>query len=773
MGGNQNCRKTANNLKVRRFGKTVTDDSGLGFWRCFAHVCTMSFKKNSAHQNNDREPLSGLVERVTFHSSETGFCVLRVKVRGHRELVSVIGSAASVQPGEFVQCSGRWDNNRDHGMQFKTTFLKVMPPNSIGGIEKYLGSGMIKGIGPHFAKKLVKAFGEDVFDVIETEPERLLKLDGLGPKRVERITSRWADQKVIREIMVFLQSHGVGTSRAVRIYKTYGADAIPLVSENPYRLARDIKGIGFKTADQIAEKLGIEKTAMIRARAGISYTLTEAISDGNCGLPEADLLPAAEQLLEIPTDILRDALHQELQDEILIADTIEDKRCIFLGHLWCAEKVIAERVKKLAIGKPHWPEIDADKAIAWVEQKISIKLADSQHEAVKKAVSSKVMVITGGPGVGKTTLVNSILRILVAKGVKVALAAPTGRAAKRLSESTGMEAKTIHRLLEVDPKHGGFKKGVEEPLECDLLVIDETSMVDVPLMASLVKALSNSAGLMLVGDVDQLPSVGPGQVLADFIGSGVVPVARLTEIFRQAAQSQIVTNAHKVNSGQMPNLNIAKGSESDFYFVEAHDPEDGVAKIIEIVKNRLPKRFSFDPIQDIQVLCPMNRGGLGARSLNVDLQLALNPGTNDASIERFGYTYRVGDKVMQTENDYDKEVFNGDVGYVQHIDPDTQEMIIEFDGRPVEYLFGELDEVALAYAVSIHKSQGSEYPAVVIPMMMQHYMMLRRNLLYTGITRGKKMVVVVGQKKAIGMAVKGRVEGRRWSKLGEWLKAIK
>ncbi|MBT7371189.1 MAG: ATP-dependent RecD-like DNA helicase [Gammaproteobacteria bacterium] len=729
----------------------------------------MSNWAGSSRQENDREPLSGLVERVTFHSAETGFCVLRVKVRGHRELVSVIGSAASVQPGEFVQCSGRWDNNRDHGMQFKTTFLKVLPPNSIGGIEKYLGSGMIKGIGPHFAKKLVKAFGEDVFDVIETEPDRLLKLDGLGPKRVERITSGWADQKAIREIMVFLQSHGVGTSRAVRIYKTYGADAIPLVSENPYRLARDIKGIGFKTADQVAEKLGIEKTAMIRARAGISYTLTEAISDGNCGLPEADLLPAAEQLLEIPTDILHDALHQELQDETVIADTIDDQRCIFLSHLWHAEKVIAGRVKELVVGRPNWPEIDADKAIAWVEKKIGITLADSQHEAVKKAVSSKVMVITGGPGVGKTTLVNSILRILTAKGVNVALAAPTGRAAKRLSESTGMEAKTIHRLLEVDPKNGGFKKGADEPLDCDLLVIDETSMVDVSLMASLVKALPDAAGLMLVGDVDQLPSVGPGRVLADFIESGAVPVARLTEIFRQAAQSQIVTNAHKVNSGRIPNLDVAKGSDTDFYFVEAHDPEDGVAKIIEIVKNRLPKRFGFDPIQDIQVLCPMNRGGLGARSLNVDLQTALNPGTDGASIERFGYTYRVGDKVMQTENDYDKEVFNGDVGYVRQIDPDAQEMIIEFDGRPVEYLFGELDEVALAYAVSIHKSQGSEYPAVVIPMMMQHYMMLRRNLLYTGITRGKKMVVVVGQKKAIGMAVKGRVEGRRWSKLGELL----
>ena len=719
--------------------------------------------------SKDREPLSGLVERVTFHSPDTGFCVLRVKVRGNRELVTVIGSAASIQPGEFIQASGRWDNHHDHGIQFRTTFLKVMLPNSIDGIEKYLGSGMIKGIGPHFAKKLVKAFGEDVFDVIEKAPERLRKLDGLGPKRVDRITSGWADQKAVREIMVFLQSHGVGTSRAVRIYKTYGADAIPLISENPYRLARDIKGIGFNTADQVAFKLGIEKTAMIRARAGISYTLTEAVSEGHCGLPKDDLLPRAEKLLEIPADILRDALQLELREQAVVADAIGEERCIFLGHLWSAEKVIAERLEALAVGKPTWPEIDAQKAIAWVEKKLGVTLAQSQRVAVKTAVSSKVMVITGGPGVGKTTLTNSILRILVAKGVEVSLAAPTGRAAKRLSESTGMEAKTIHRLLEVDPKHGGFKRGIDNPLECDLLVVDETSMVDVPLMASLVKALPDKAALMIVGDVDQLPSVGPGQVLADIINSGAVPVARLTEIFRQAAESQIVSNAHKVNSGIIPNLSVTKDDNTDFYFVEAHDPEDGVSKIVKIVSNRLPKRFGFDPITDIQVLCPMNRGGLGARSMNVEIQKALNPANDDVFVERFGSTYRVGDKVMQTNNNYDKDVFNGDLGYIRHVDPEAQELVIEFDGRPVQYQFGELDEVALAYAITIHKSQGSEYPAIVIPMMMQHYMMLRRNLLYTGITRARKLVVLVGQKKAIGMAVKGRVETRRWSKLAEWM----
>lgn len=717
----------------------------------------------------DREPLSGLVERVTFHSPETGFCVLRVKVRGHRDLVTVIGSAASIQPGEFIQASGRWDQHREHGIQFKTTFLKVMPPNSLDGIEKYLGSGMIKGIGPHFARKLVKTFGEEVFDVIENAPERLRTLDGIGPKRIEKITSGWADQKSIREIMVFLQSHGVGTSRAVRIFKTYGADAIPLVSENPYRLARDIKGIGFLTADQIAEKLGIEKTAMIRARAGISYTLTEAVSEGHCGLPEDELMPMAEKLLEIPAAILRDALRFELQDETVVADTIGGRACIFLSHLWNAEQVVAERLKALAESPPPWSQIDAEKAVPWVEQKLGVNLAESQRRTVKMAVSSKVMVITGGPGVGKTTLVNAILRILIVKGTSVALAAPTGRAAKRLSESTGIEAKTIHRLLEVDPKHGGFKRGIDHPLDCDLLVVDETSMVDVPLMASLVRALPDEAALILVGDVDQLPSVGPGQVLADLIESHAVPVARLTEIFRQAAESEIVTNAHRVNAGYMPKLDAPRSDYSDFYFVEAHDPQNGISKIIEIVKNRVPKRFGFDPIKDVQVLCPMNRGGLGARALNVELQKALNPSVDELFVERFGFTYRVGDKVMQTDNDYDKEVFNGDVGYIRRIDPDAQELVIEFDERPVEYEFGELDEVALAYAVSIHKSQGSEYPAVVMPLMMQHYMMLRRNLLYTGMTRGKKLVLLVGEKRAIGMAVKGKVETRRWSKLAEWM----
>src|SRR6516162_6083408 len=481
-----------------------------------------------------REPLAGLVERVTFHNPDNDFCVLRVKVKGHHELVTLLGAAPSVAAGEYIQASGSWETHREHGHQFRAAFLRVTPPTSVEGMEKYLGSGLIKGIGPVFARRLVTAFNDAVFEVIEQAPHRLSEVAGIGPKRAARITASWADQRVIRDIMAFLQGHGVSTSRAVRIYKTYGADAIPVVSANPYCLARDIAGIGFKSADLIAGRLGIAKTAMIRAQAGIEYALMEAVADGHCGLPEDQLLAQAETLLEIPRPTLAEALSREAADRLVVADQIDDCRCFFLAHLWRAERMIGQRLLALSREPPPWSTIDAERAIAWVEKNLKVTLAASQRAAVGLALKSKVLVITGGPGVGKTTLVNSILKILGAKSVSVALCAPTGRAAKRLAESTGLTARTIHRLLEADPRRGGFGRGEKNLLECELLVVDEASMVDVPLMAALLKALPPSAGLMLVGDVDQLPSVGPGRILADVINSRVVPVARLTEVFRQA-----------------------------------------------------------------------------------------------------------------------------------------------------------------------------------------------------------------------------------------------
>lgn len=715
----------------------------------------------------DSETIAGLVERVTFHNEENGFAVLRVKVRGKRDLVTVIGHAAVISAGEFVQASGEWTNDRQHGQQFRARFLKSMPPTTIEGIEKYLGSGMIRGIGPVYARRLVKAFGEAVFDVIEAEPDRLREVTGIGPKRAEKIIAGWAEQRVIREIMIFLHSNGVGTSRAVRIYKTYGADAVQLISEDPYRLARDIRGIGFRTADAIAMKLGIEKTAMIRARAGISFALTEALDDGHCGLPRDQLTALAVELLEIPESLVGDALVQELDAGAVITDTVAARDCVFLAGLYRAEQSIAARLKSLAVGMPPWPAIDADKAIPWVEERTGLTLADSQKAAVRVALASKVTVITGGPGVGKTTLVNSILRILAAKHVELLLCAPTGRAAKRMTETTGREAKTIHRLLEIDPKTGGFRRTEENPLECELLVVDETSMVDVLLMNALIKAAPPDAAVIFVGDVDQLPSVGPGQVLSDIVTSRAVPVVHLTEVFRQAATSRIIQSAHRINAGRLPDL-ARPESDTDFYFVPADTPDLAVERLIDVVRERIPRRFGVDPVSDIQVLCPMNRGGVGARSLNIELQKALNP-HGEPRIEKFGTTFAIGDKVMQVENDYDKEVYNGDLGFIEAIDLETGEMTIGFDGRPVDYQFGELDQVVLAYATTIHKSQGSEYPVVVIPVLTQHYAMLQRNLIYTGVTRGKRLVILLGQKKAVAMAVKNASGSKRWSKLGEWL----
>ncbi len=718
----------------------------------------------------DHQPilrLEGAVERVTFHSEESGFFVIRVKCKGQRDLVTMTGSTPSITAGEYVETTGIWFNDPRHGVQFKVQQIKTVTPTTIEGIEKYLGSGMVKGIGPHFAKRLVKAFGEQVFDIIEEAPDRLMELEGIGKKRREKITSAWSEQKVVREIMVFLQSHGVGTARAVRIYKTYGDQAVAKVRENPYRLALDIHGIGFKTADQLAMQLGIDRVSLIRAQAGVRHVLQEFSGEGHCAQFFQKLVDSSVKLLEIPEETIKDAIQAEIKEGHLTPETINEEPCVFLTPLHRAELGVANHVTRLLKGKSAWCDIDLEKAVPWVEKKNTIQLSASQKEAVEQAVRKKFCIITGGPGVGKTTVVNSILKIIVAKRAHVTLCAPTGRAAKRLSESTGQEATTIHRLLEFDPSTFDFKKNAENPLETDLLVVDESSMVDVVLMNQLLRAVPDNAAVLLVGDVDQLPSVGPGAVLSDLIDSDKVPVARLTEIFRQAATSRIITGAHAINRGQAPRQS-KKGEETDFFYITGDEPEELFAKLMSVVTKRLPEKFGFDPVKDIQVLAPMNRGGLGARSLNIALQEVLNADAHP-KVTRFGWTFAPGDKVIQTVNNYDKEVFNGDIGTVSAIDVEEGELMISFEGREVNYQVSELDEVSLAYATTIHKSQGSEYPCVVIPMAMQHFTLLERNLLYTGVTRGKQLVVLIGQAKAVGMAARNVKSARRLTNLQERL----
>jgi len=703
------------------------------------------------------EKLDGQIERVVFHNEENGFCVLRVKVRGHRDLVTVTGMAPAVNPGEWLTADGAWLVNPRYGKQFKAEQMRTSKPDTLEGIEKYLASGMIKGIGKEYASRLVKAFGREVFDVIEHSSGKLLKVDGIGKMRKENIKRAWEEQKSIRQIMSFLFSHGVSTARAFRIHKVYGDKAIEVVQRDPYCLARDIRGIGFLTADRIAMQLGIARDSDLRARAGIEFVLGEQTNKGHTAYPREELLSRTKEMLEIDYEIVERALDYSLEHERLIQKTDQrGNELIYLPKLFFAEVAFAKKIHALKKGKHPCPPIRFDKAIEWVQQQSGIVLADSQRNALKTAVESKVMVITGGPGVGKTTLVNAILKIFRAKKLRVALCAPTGRAAKRLSETTGMEAKTIHRLLVYNPQTGGFIHNGENPLKCDVLILDESSMVDMVLASKLVDAVPYHAVLIIVGDADQLPSVGPGRVLQDLIRSNTLPVAHLNEIFRQAAQSRIITNAHLINQGKMPEL-PEKKAVSDFYFIEVEDPDQAVKLISKMVKYSVPKKFRFDPMEEIQILTPMQKGELGALNLNQVFQQLLNP--TGESVERSGITFRVGDKVMQTENDYDKDVYNGDIGRIHKIDEEQGELSVKFDDRVVIYDFRELDELALSYAITIHKSQGSEYPCVIIPLHTQHYALLQRSLVYTAVTRARQLVIVVGSKKALGMAVH-RAESR-------------
>lgn len=718
------------------------------------------------------ERLTGQVERIVFHNGENGFCVLRVKVRGHFEPVTVVGSTARVSAGEYVECQGQWVNDKTHGRQFKTEYLQMVPPGTAEGIRRYLASGMVRGIGPHFAGKLVKAFGERVFDVIEKEPERLTELPGLGPKRRAAIVAAWSEQRAVRDIMVFLRSHGIGAARAVRIFKTYGNDAIDRVRENPYRLALDIHGMGFATADTLAESLGIPRDSPLRARAGVLHLLQELSTEGHCARERATLIADCAKLLSIPAPVIEEAIDAEVRDKRLTIEPIGDRSSVFLTTLWNAEVGVADHMGRLLRHSIPWGRIDTEKAATWVEQKTGIALSDSQRQGVRAAVTSKLTVITGGPGVGKTTVINSILRILRAKGANPLLCAPTGRAAKRLAESTGFPAATIHRALEFDPAIMGFRRNHNYPLEADLIILDEASMVDVVLMSQLLRAVPDRAGLVMVGDVDQLPPVGPGSVLADVIASNRIPTVRLTEIFRQAATSQIVANAHLVNRGVIPErspLNVPPDAPlGDFYVIALESPEIIQERLLPLIAERIPRRFGLDPIRQIQVLTPTNRGPLGTQALNAALRERLNANAGPG-VTRFGWTFAPGDKVVQRVNNYDRNTFNGDVGYVVGVNREEERIAVDMDGRTVYYEFGELDELSLAYAMTIHKAQGSEYPAVVIALATQHYTLLARNLLYTAITRGRQLVVIVCQTKALAMAVRNAPSGNRLTKLAERL----
>jgi exodeoxyribonuclease V alpha subunit len=714
--------------------------------------------------------LQGQIERITYTNDDNGFTIAKVKIYGHRDLVTVVGILMAPTPGEILKMRGEWANHPKYGEQFKVVHYRSMVPASVYGIQKYLSSGLIKGIGPVMAKRIVKKFGKGTLDIIENEIEKLTKVNGIGPKRIGMIKKAWAEQKEIREVMIFLQSHGVSSGYATKIFKQYESRSIAVVKQNPYRLATDIFGIGFVTADQIAEKLGFAKDSELRAEAGILYVLNHLSEEGHVYYPYELLIEKCQEILQVGREVVVNAFGSiTLEKRIVIEDLNQDieefkenNKAVYLSKFFVSETSIASRMKTL-IGVPKSiRKIDSDKAIDWVQKHLSITLAKNQVEAVRCAVEKKVMIITGGPGTGKTTIINAILKIFSRLGVKILLAAPTGRAAKRMNETTGHEAKTIHRLLEYSIQKGGFQKNEEKPLDCHLIILDEASMIDTILLYHLLKAIPPEATFILVGDVNQLPSVGAGNILKDMIASGAVPVVELNEIFRQAKESLIIVNAHKINNGVLPSLELS-GPKDDFYFIEQEDPGRVLSIILELTKDRIPTRFGLDPVDDIQVLTPMHKGTVGAGNLNVELQKALNPGED--GLVRGNKNFRVNDKVMQIKNNYDKEVFNGDIGRITSIDQENHEVKISFDGRDVPYDYTDLDEIVLAYAVSVHKSQGSEYPAVIVPILTQHYILLQRNLIYTAVTRGRRLVVVIGTRKALSIGIGNDKTEKRYTYL--------
>lgn len=705
------------------------------------------------------EYLSGVVERITYENEENGFSIIKIKSKGFPDLVTVVGKLAAVNVGSVISLKGEWKVDSKYGRQFAARDYRETMPATIAGIEKYLGSGLIKGIGPVYAKRITGCFGEDTLRVLEEEADYLTKVEGIGTKRLEMIKKGWQEQKEIKNVMLFLQSNGVSTAFAVKIFKTYGNKSINIVKANPYRLADDIWGIGFLTADKIALQMGFDRNSFERCRSGLVYVLNELSRDGHCYATRDQLYAEATKMLELEPQLLEKTLAVMIEEKTVIAEDDD----LYLPSLYYSEQGTAKRIREILAQKSPYQGLDVQDIIETLEKTEGIQYDEIQREAVKTAAASKFMVLTGGPGTGKTTTTLAVIKVFQRLGAQVALAAPTGRAAKRMTETTGMEAKTIHRLLEYKPPEG-CKKNAENPLECDVLIIDETSMVDIILMYNLLKAVDNKTIIILVGDVDQLPSVGAGNVLGDIIQSGIVNVVKLTKIFRQAQGSAIITNAHKINRGEFPTQG---GRDSDFFFLEEEDPVRIVWTIRDLCLKRLPAYYNVDPVNDIQILCPMQRGETGTQNLNAVLQEALNK--SDISIRYGGMVYKLGDKVMQIKNNYDKNVFNGDIGSITHIDPEERTLIIDFDGSLVEYDASELDETVLSYAATVHKSQGSEYKIVIAPFTIQHYMMLKRNLLYTCITRAKKLMILVGTKKAVGIAVHNNQSSRRNTRLAERL----